>query len=253
MSRVLAFIDDSINPGAMACGARVVAAAALASAKGGVGVDSAVPIHSRVLFSGAARKRSPWAAVDPARIATMLENLCDQLFAITEQAIVAAAPMDYPSAVAAPDVVTEMNERSLSSTLYGAVQVRLRERYGDGGFETIIDPDTTQIPFGSSNRRADRTRGIFVAIGPGNEPVRLDPVVAERPKPVLLEIADLYAWCTARAYGGGGGRQTSWASALIVERVKAERLVMEWNAEADAGWRHRGHMFVRPLGRSSTR
>ena len=201
---------------------------AVASAKGGVGVDSAVPIHSRVLFSGDARKRSPWAAVDPARIATMLENLCDQLFAITEQAIVAAAPMDYPSAVAAPDVVTEMNERSPSSTLYGAVQVRLRERYGDGGFETIIDPDTTQIPFGSSNRRADRTRGIFVAIG---------PVVAERPKPVLLEIADLYAWCTARAYGRGGGRQTSWASALIVERVKAERLVMEWNAEEDAGWR----------------
>jgi hypothetical protein len=168
-----------------------------------VGVEANVPIHSRVMFGGHARERSPWAGVDPARIATMLENLCDRLFTITEQAIVAAAPVrNLPGLVTAPDGEVEMNEKGLSSMLYGAVQVRLRERYGEGGFEAIIDPDTTQIPFGKGNRRADRTRGTFVGVGAGVEPVRLDPVVAARPKPALLEIADLYAWCTARAYGG---------------------------------------------------
>jgi hypothetical protein len=77
---VYTFIDDSINPDAMACAALVKASASAAaeetisSAKREVEVDANVPIHSRVMFGGHARERSPQAGVDPARIGPRLSS-----------------------------------------------------------------------------------------------------------------------------------------------------------------------------------
>jgi hypothetical protein len=56
--------------------------------------------------------------------------------------------------------------------------------------------------------RADKTRTSFwIDLGAGQDPLKVEPTIAVRPKPPLLEVADLYAYITIQAHSGRGGKR----------------------------------------------
>jgi len=99
-------------------------------------------------------------------------------------------------------------------------------RYGIDRVRFIIDQDKTKIQRGLKWQRADSTRGVFIDLGPGREPVKIEPLVQDDP---LLEIADLYAYTALRAQSREPGR-------LFSELVK----IMRPNIRSMGSWANEG-------------
>jgi len=219
MEMVQAFADDSVMPELVTCGVAVYelsqlsrAEAALAEMKQAAGVPAQTVLHCRVIFSGDARRRSAWSDVSAERIDELVEGLCRQLRPLGDRPLVVVVDPRRVPGVAASDGAPEirLNDKGVASIAYGMAQAALSRRYGPDRFKLVIDQDKTKIPWGSQNRQADLTRGHYMDLGQGAEPVRLDPEVAAAPKPVLLEVADLYAYTALQVLGGRGGRQGQW-------------------------------------------
>jgi len=192
----------------------------LAGAKEAAGVPLTARIHCRVLFSGDARRRSEWANVSAERVNEMIRELCRDLQPLGERPLVAvidprSVPV-VPAAGGAPEI--RLTDKGIASTAYQAVLPFLYMRYGPDGYRLWIDPEKTRIPWGARHQRADSTRGIFVDFAPTMrplaEPIELQPEVQE-PKPSLLEVADVYAYVTARAHASRGGRQGKYFEELF--------------------------------------
>jgi hypothetical protein len=91
------------------------------------------------------------------------------------------------------------------------------QRYGMDRTRFVIDRDTTQIQRGLRHQKADSTRGFFLDIGPGQEPVRVEPVVEDDP---LLQIADVYAYTTLRARSCTPGRWFADLFAIVRPNIR---------------------------------
>lgn len=90
-----------------------------------------------------------------------------------------------------------------------------------------IDPDPTKIQWGMARRRADATRGIYFDLGPEAEPPKLDPeVIPPDQKPMLLELADVYAYTKAQLLTGRQGRLGQWFTELY-QLIDPAESVME--------------------------
>ena len=71
---------------------------------------------------------------------------------------------------------------------------------------------------------------MFIDLGPGREPPQLTPIVAEGPKPRLLELADVYAYTAVQANAGKAGWRTRWFQELYA-LIGPERAVFEPNPD----------------------
>ncbi len=222
-----AFGDDSVMDDIVTCGIALYQQERVAeverilgAAKGTAGVPQTARIHCRVLFSGDARRRSEWADVTAERVNKIILDLCCALQPVGERPLVAVMDPRNVPVVPASDGAPEirLTDKGVASTAYQAVLPFLYMRYGQGGFRLWIDPDMTQIPWGARRQRADSTRGTFVDFTPSMqslvEPIELQAEVQES-KPPLLEVADVYAYVTARAHASRGGRQGRYFEELF--------------------------------------
>lgn len=222
-----AFGDDRVMAEVVTCGIAlyrqeniVDAERILAAAKETVGVSSSARIHCRVLFSGDARRRSEWADIRAERVNEIILGLCRAQQRVGERPLVAVIDPRGVSVVPASDGCPEirLTDKGIASPAYQALQPFLHMRYGESGYRLWIDPDMTQIPWGGRHHRADSTRSTFVDFAPSMrplaEPIELRPEVQE-PKPSLLEMADIYAYVTARAHTSRGGRQGRYFEELF--------------------------------------
>ena len=212
-----AFLDDSITKEGIVCAAAVFplerlqdAESALQMAKVRVGVSVDTQLHCRILFAGDARRGTPWENVEPDKIYEMAHDLCDALRPIGLQPVVclidrALIQPRFPS----PDLPASMpSEKESASLAYWAVANHLVLGQPGTQVRIWIDPDSTRIPWGIRRSRADKARTNFwIDLGAGQDPLRVELQIADRPKPPLLEVADLYAYITIQAHSGRGGQR----------------------------------------------
>lgn len=213
---VLAFGDESENEQilvyalAIFCQERADdARVALASIKRSLGVPEDTPLHCRIAFSGQRRRGTAWADVNPARLQGAVRALVVELRQIGETPEICVLERrrvpPLPVAPGHPD-----REWRTKETLAFAANIAFMgaaTRYGLDRVRFVIDADRTRIQRGLRHQRADTTRGLFVDVGPGREPMRIDPEVQEgTAKDPLLEVADLYAHTALRAQSREPGR-----------------------------------------------
>jgi hypothetical protein len=214
---IQAFLDDSITDEGIVCAAAVFplerlqdAESALRTAKVRIGVPVDAQLHCRILFAGDARRGTPWENVEPDDIYEMAQHLCDALRPIGLQPVVCLIDRTLiQPRFPAPGFQAAMpSEKESASLAYCAVANHLVFDKPGIQVRIWIDPDSTRIPWGLKKSRADRTRTSFwIDLGVGQEPLRVEPQIADRPKPLLLEVADLYAYITVQAHSDRGGKR----------------------------------------------
>jgi hypothetical protein len=185
------------------------------------------------MFAADARRGTPWSEAAPELIDEMVVRLCRELKPLSYQPLIGLiVRAEVPLAAFARDpVIGEMHEKRLASFAYQAIFTPLVQRFGTGAVRVYIDPDKTMIPIGAAGRsQAERTRGLFMDLETGQEPYRFEPQVGDKPKPALLEVADVYAWIAARAHSRSGGRRTRWCREVL-EIIGPDVSRMQWAPE----------------------
>ena len=178
---------------------------ALAGMKRSLGVPEGARLHCRVVFSGQRRRGTPWANVNHSRIEDAVRTLVSEVRTLGEAPEIGVldrrrVPL-LPTAPGHPDREWRSKETlalAANLAIMGAVT-----RYGVDRVRIVIDRDSTRIERGLQRRRADTTRGLFVDVGPGSEPVKIEPVVEDD---ALLEVADVYAYTGFRTQRSEPGR-----------------------------------------------
>jgi len=107
-----------------------------------------------------------------------------------------------------------LDEKGQAAIGFQSLSFHLTQVYGYGRAKLWIDPDHTKIPWLNGRAQANFTRSGFMDLGPDIEPPESEPIIATGTKPLLLEIADLYAYVTARAHTGKGGWKDRWFQEL---------------------------------------
>lgn len=237
---IYAFGDESISSATVVYATAVFAddqvpraEEIVASAKRSLGLDPEVPLHCREIFSGDARRGTPWADVEADDIRSMVKALCEQLKPVQYQPVVAAIdPRHVPPQPVAPGQPNRpLVEKAIATLAYNVVATMLRLRFGQGNFRLWIDPDSTMIPWGPGNRQVNSTRDLYLDLVPGMPPTLLVPEIEATPKPRLLEIADLYAYVTRKAFSGPYGRYDRWFHALYAEINPEAHVLNSWNPD----------------------
>jgi hypothetical protein len=231
------FGDESIDSEIVAYAAAVFSAdrtpeaeVILATAKKSVGLSPEVPLHCREVFSGDARKRSPWANIKAANIYAMIEDVCQKLKGIQHQPVVSVIESRrVPAQPVAPDQPNRpLVEKGIATMAYQAVATALILRFGESGIRLWIDPDSTKIPWGKEHKQVNTTRSFYLDLKPGNEPSLLNPEIENSPKPKLLEVADIYAYVARRAFSKAGGWQFQWCRDLYGV-IQPQECIFEFN------------------------
>ena len=214
------YADESITAYVVVCAAAifpvakvVTAEAALVSLKTGLGIPSTTSLHCRVIFNSNARRGTPWEAIEPKAINSSIESLCRDLRSIGLRPIAFVTPrlsIFMPGPPGAESEGTSLDEKGQAAPGFQAISLHLTNLHGVGAVKLWIDPDKTKIPWLNSKTQANLTRSGFMELGPGNQPPRSEPLIGGVSKPPLLEIADLYAYVSARAISAKSGWKDSW-------------------------------------------
>ena len=181
------------------------ARAVLSRMKQSLGVPDEARLHCRVVFSGQQRRRSAWAGVNPLRIEQAVRDLVAEMRQLGERPEIGVIDRRQvpPLPVAPGHADREWHGKETLALAANVAIMGAVSKYGADHVRFIIDQDKTQIRRGLRRQQADSTRGLFLDVGAGHEPVRIEPVVQDDS---LLEIADLYAYVTLRAHARPPGR-----------------------------------------------
>jgi hypothetical protein len=236
---VSAYADESISSSIIVCAAAVfpvarayVAETCLAVMKEALGLPATTSLHCRIIFNGNARLRDPeWKNVSPEAINSALIDLCRSLAVIGHRPIVVVSK---PTSVVIPDAPGEeskgnnLDGKGQAAIGFQTLGFHLTQLYGYGATKLWIDPDNTKIPWLNGKTQANFTRSIFMDLGPSFEPPQSEPIIETVSKPPLLEVADLYAYVTAKAHTGKGGWKDRWFQDLYTI-INPERFTFEAN------------------------
>jgi hypothetical protein len=224
---VIAFGDESENDTHLVYALAIFrsertdeARAALARMKRSLGVPESTRLHCRVVFSGQRRRGTAWAATNHRQIENAVRGLAVEIHNLNETPEIGVidrrrVPL-LPTSPGHADRVWRAKETlglAANIAIMGAVS-----RFGIDRVRFIIDRDKTQIQRGVKWQRADSTRGMFVDLGAGREPVKIEPEVQDDS---LLEIADLYAYTALRAQSREPGRLFSELAGIIRPKIRS--------------------------------
>lgn len=240
------YADESITAEVVVCAAAlfpvaevVAAEAALASLKTGLGLPPTTSLHCRVIFNSNARRGKPWEAIAPKAINLAIERLCRDLASIGLRPITFVAPRSpifMPGPPGAESEGTSLDEKGQAAMGFQAISFHLAQLHGFGTVKLWIDPDKTKIQWLNGKTQANLTRSGFMDLGPGIEPPKSEPLIEDDPKPPLLEIADLYAYVSARAHSAKGGWKDRWFQE-VYSIINPERLL--WgDTNQDPKWQN---------------
>jgi len=220
---IQAFADDSITSAVVACGVAIFQEERIAAAeellrveKGAVGIPTDERLHCRVMFSEQGRRGTPWERLGPKGVYALVERICDRVRHLSDRPLVSVVDRRGipPQALAPGRPIQTLDPKAIATMTYMGAWGGLLRRHRVGGFRLWIDPDATRIPWGTGRRQADSTRGMYVDLGPGQEPPFLEPTFSDGPPPTLLQLADVYAYIAVQSHGGRDGWRTRWFQRL---------------------------------------
>jgi hypothetical protein len=221
---ISAFGDDSTIGHVVVCAfavfptARVPAAEAIVARHlERVGVPPGARIHCREMFHPAGRAATPWASITPQAIEALLEQLCTDLSPMGPRPFVVTLDLGaWPRELSLPNGQPwRVDDKSVATMAYQMGLGMLGHTFTATAIRVWIDPEKTKIPWGAGHRKAELVRRTFIDLGPSAEPYELVPDVEDDPKPALIDIADVYAYTTARVRTAKGGRQNRWFESLF--------------------------------------
>src|SRR5215472_12868519 len=203
----------------------------LAESKLATGLPAEERLHCKTMFVADARRGTAWQSLSPDAIYKLVRAVCGQLKDISEQPLLAILdPRQFPEEPVTPTgPIRRRGPQEIASLGYGGLWAGLSTRYAVCNFRMWVDPDPTRIDWGAGRRQADRTRGIYLDLGPGTEPPKLEPeVVISETKPPLLEVADIYAYTALQVHRRRGGWAGGWFAELH-ELIGAEQAIFQGN------------------------
>jgi hypothetical protein len=207
---IVGFADDTARNERLVCAVvllssaqRLHAESILRNAKASVGVAADVPIHCRQMFLEAARRKTPWRFVSRRTIQGMLWHLCETLKPLSERPVVCMIERSSipPGVGGAGSMFEGLEDKGIATFAYVAAFTHIAQSFPAQSVRVFIDRDKTKIPWGPGRKQqAQLTRQVDLdsVRSRANERFVAHPV--SDPKPALLELADLYAWMTARAH-----------------------------------------------------
>jgi hypothetical protein len=220
---ICGYADDSITNRVAACAVALFAAehvpaaeAIVAAHLSRLGLPPEVRIHCRELFHAEARAKTAWSSIHASEIEAMLELLCASLKALPHHPLIVIADVTQRrKGWTMPDGRSwTFDEKGIATFAYQVAFSLIGHTYRDATVRLWIDPDKTRIPWGGGRRQTEKVRRVYVDLGQGLEPHELVPDIVDAPKPILLDVADVYAYTAARVKGSTGGRQNQWFEAL---------------------------------------
>ena len=239
------YADESITPKVVVCAAALFPVAAvvaaeevLASMKMDFGLPPTTPLHCSVIFHSSERRRTPWGNINPKALNSSIESLCRNLASIGLRPIVVMAPNPSIFISKPPDTKSEetpLDAKGQAAVGFQAMSFHLTKLHGFGAVKLWIDPDPTKIPWLNGKRQANFTRSSFMDLGSNIEPPRSEPLIEGNPKPILLEIADLYAYVSARAHSEKGGWKNRWFQDMY-SIINPEQFL--WQTNPDPKWQN---------------
>ncbi|SRR6266849_2045082 len=158
-------------------------------------------LHCRELFNGHLRAKSPWAQLKQQTVFELYEALAVALRRSGLRRIVTIArkshfPKTLPQNGTWPEII--LNDKQLTAFCGNAVMIPLSK---DPGLEKVrfwADPDHTSIEWLGARRKATSALNMFIDVGPGNEPPKVQVANILDEKPALLEVADFVAYAAQR-------------------------------------------------------
>ncbi|WP_147250271.1 hypothetical protein [Bradyrhizobium sp. MOS003] len=167
-------------------------------------------IHCRTLFSGDARRRSPFAHFEPADVYSFVEE-CAKLM-LNLGGLWFSAWIDqtrYPRQLKLVDgPLFDVNEKHLTGLACFAAIVNMQHHQG-ATYELAFDPDRTKIDWGLARLQAAH----FARVHSNAIELRSDHVC-------LLDMADICAYATAQAILAANSKLNK-KTARFVDLVKA--------------------------------
>lgn len=172
----------------------------LAVLKRRYGIPENARFHSREVFNGSARRKTPWAPLGAAAVfqfaremATMVRSFHPIL------SLGAVSKVEYPSVF--PGVGrrrTPTTTKHLAALAFAAAAMLPGMKIGSNFLTVWVDPDTTIVDWGGARTQSDR---MYQWRDPKTgRQLAIHPCRDERP--TLLEVADLFAYSSAHALSG---------------------------------------------------
>ena len=241
---ISAYADESVTSNIIVYAAAVFpidqvssAETGLASMKEALGLASTTPLHCRIVFNAHARRGTAWESVSLEAINSAIMALCRGLALIGYRPV---AFISKPSHIVIPSLPEDqskgvpLDEKGQAAIGFQVLSFYLTNLYGYGAAKLWIDPDKTKIPWLNGKTQPNFTRSSFMDLGPDIEPPQSESIIEIVSKPLLLEIADLYRYITAKVHKATGGRKDRWFQELY-SIINPERLL--WSeAKPDPKW-----------------
>jgi hypothetical protein len=211
---------------------------ALAAAKAVRGVSPEEAIHCADLFSDKGRqKKTVWRSFTHAAIRGLIEAVCVDVGAVSSQPMVccidrASVP---PGVTASGSMFEGLNVKGIATFAYMGIFSHLLGRYPPGVVRIYMDPDSTKIPWGPGRKRqAELTRSLHLDLGERSATGLFVPHIERKPKPRLLEVADIYAYVATRAAGPARDPWRGWLRDLYLGVIRAQEI--EFTFSAHQAW-----------------
>jgi len=230
---------------------REEAEAILRQTKNAFGGSEAMNLHCRILFSGDARRKSPWKFLSVGDVARMYETLAADISKLNTRRIVCVArKSDFPDALPSLElehVDSRMNipshvvkgfdigEKHLAAWCAQGATIPLAK---SPGFEKVRfwpDTDHSKVEWFGKKRKFTNTIPSFVDLGSNCSP--LLTVQKGNQKPALTEVADLVAYITQRYLTERHGSRNAHRVKKIYEAMSPEVVRFEVNPEGHFGFR----------------
>ena len=181
------------------------------------GASAADDLHCRVLFSGDARRKSPWSKLEVNDVFDLYSDLVALVKPSLTRAIVAIGkkaelPDEIPGGqweATDKSFVRPMNwasgwpfrDKQIASFCAQGTMIPISKWPGLDAVTFWPDPDSSVIEFAGGRRQFRHMLGGFIDHGDGKEPAAIEVSYQQSGKPVMLQLADLVAYVAQRSEG----------------------------------------------------
>lgn len=194
--------DESIRNSAVIYGLVVspcertnIVEAALGEVKKMFGPTEQARLHCRELFAGDKRRSSAWAHLEPKNVFALcweVAHAVSMVGASFRVGYVNRRGLSQDMLFAGRHPRTPTGPKQLVAFAYGAVLAGFEREPGLSNVRLWIDPDRSKIDWGAKRRKATNFPVTF-------EGGAIQPQPIDGNKPLLLDVADILAYCSAHS------------------------------------------------------
>lgn len=160
------------------------------------GVDPCTRFHSRIMFHGDQRRRSPWNILDGVRTYDIIKETIHALSKTGIQCLIGVVNKRQ----APKEIMCDPSGKELLAHAFISASAPLNRNLSYSHVKLWVDHDRTIINWYGMRKRADKgyVSGFIDAEG---MPVgaELLPIICKKDKPSLLDVPDIFGYVCARA------------------------------------------------------